>query len=68
MEGQKLLKITGHVFVAVDADADPEEVAQTFDTGFEAAVRPFPYGEVVKAGVNTIEEANAEERRDHLEE
>lgn len=66
MAAQKILVIDAPVFLAVDADADPEEVAGDFDSGFQVKVSDFngmrPYNpEILNAGVREIRLATKEE-------
>lgn len=57
----KVLKIEANIFIEVEDDADPEEVAQEMDLGLEHNISSFPKGEVIAAGVERISVADDDE-------
>lgn len=67
MLAKKILVIDAPIFIMVDADADPEEVATDFDAGFGQAIDGFSgsspdyNAEILDAGVREIRVATKEE-------
>lgn len=66
MSARKVLVIDAPIFVMVDADADPDEVADDFNNGFQPAVEGFNglydyNAEILDAAVREIRVATKEE-------
>lgn len=66
MAAQKILVIDAPIYLAVDAEADPEEVAAEFDSGFSVSIQPFEFHgpgnpEILSARVNQIRIATKDE-------
>lgn len=56
-----LLRMDCQVYVEVDDTEDPEEVAGSFNSGFEVAIEPWPNGVVELARVRSIHLVSEEE-------